>query len=226
MCPHCRQNAPIVYRGVLAYCTACGAPRPPFSAKSVDLAGQPSKIGGTVARFFGWAVLLGGLFVAATLTAIFQAIWPEGFLGWALGVPTAVLSLVVGGLSLFGGGKLKKSGEDAQRSARFEAVYAMAATRQGVVTAVDVARTIGMPTDEADKVLTEMTKAYPDYVSLEVDDHGGLFYKLAGVGAHKDKFGVKYRVAGDGSVRVEDELAAARAEQEQAEAEQAAARRR
>ena len=50
MCPHCRQNAPIVYRGVLAYCTACGAPRPPFSAKSIDLAGQPSKIGGAVAR--------------------------------------------------------------------------------------------------------------------------------------------------------------------------------
>ncbi|MBL8718814.1 MAG: hypothetical protein JNL79_22720 [Myxococcales bacterium] len=223
MCPHCRQNAPIVYRGVLAYCTACGAPRPPFSAKSIDLAGQPSKIGGAVARVFGWAALIGGLLLSGTVIAVFQALWPAGFLGWALGVPIGLLALIVGGLSLFGGGKLSKSGALAQRDARFEAVYAMAATRQGVVTAVDVGRTLKMSTDEADRVLTEMTKVYPDYVSLEVDDHGGLFYKLAGIGAHKDKFGVKYRVAADGFVRVEDELAEGRAIQEQAEAEQAAA---
>lgn len=68
-----------------------------------------------------------------------------------------------------------------------------------------------------------MTKVYPDYVSLEVDDHGGLFYKLAGMGPQEKKFGVKYRVAADGFVRVEDELAEGRAIQEQAEAEQQAA---
>ena len=220
MCPHCRQNAPIIYRGALAYCTACNAPRPPFSAKAVNLAGQPSKIGGTVAKVFGWAVLLGGLFVAATLTAILQALWPAGFLGFAVGIPLGLVALFVGGLLLFGGGKLRKSGETAERDAQFEAVYAMAATRQGVVTALDVGRSLGMRTDQADAVLTEMTKAFPDYVSLEVDDAGGLFYKLTGIGAHAgDKFGVKYRVGPDGAVRVSDELAEARATQEQAERE-------
>src|SRR5437667_81825 len=32
MCPHCRQNAPVVYRGLMAYCTACGQPRTPAEA--------------------------------------------------------------------------------------------------------------------------------------------------------------------------------------------------
>ena len=50
MCPRCRQNAPIVYRGVNAFCTACGAPRSVLANTSVNLAGQPSKVGGQVTR--------------------------------------------------------------------------------------------------------------------------------------------------------------------------------
>ncbi len=222
MCPHCRQNAPIVYRGTLAYCTACNAPRPPFSSKSVNLAGQPSKIGGTVARVAGWLILGVGLFIGLMVMWVLQLLFPAGLAGYALGVPIVLLSLIVGLIALFSGKKLHTSGVEAERSAKFEAIHAMAWTRGGAVTALDVGRTLGMRTEEADALLTAMTKAHPDYVSIEVDDYGNLFYKLAGVAMPKEAaFGTKYRVAPDGYVRIEDELAEGRRQQAEAEAMEA-----
>lgn len=221
MCPNCKQPAPIVYRGTLAYCTACGAPRPPFSAKSVNLAGQPSKIGGSVATFFGWLILGGGLLLALCLGIFFQLLFPAGAVGYAFGIPIGLVSLVVGLLVLFGGKKLSTSGVEAERAAKFDAIWGMAVARGGVVTAMDVGRTLNMNVDGADQILTEMTKKHPDYISIEVDDNGKLFYKLTGVGdPQAQRFGVKYRVEADGRVRIADELEAARAEQEQWEQEQ------
>ncbi|MGZ3449716.1 MAG: hypothetical protein ACXVEF_08960 [Polyangiales bacterium] len=216
-----------MYRGTLAYCTACGAPRPPFSAKSVNLAGQPSKIGGSVAKAVGWMILAFGSLIGLTTIWILQLIFPTVAIGWALGVPIVVISLIVGLLTLFGGKKLKDSGVEAERTAKFEAIYAMALTRNGLVTAVDVGRTLGMPVQQADDLLTQMTKAFPEYVSIEVDDAGNLFYKLAGmvpglpIGAQpppqQDTFGVKYRVEADGRVRIDDAIADGRAAQAEAE---------
>lgn len=222
MCPNCKQNAPIVYRGTLAYCTSCGAPRPPFSAKSVNLAGQPSKIGGSVATFVGWLILGGGLLLALCLGIFFQLLFPSGAVGYAFGVPTALVSLVVGLLILFGGKKLSTSGIEAERSAKFDAIWAMALSRGGVVTALDVGRSLNMPVEGADQILTEMTKKFPEYVSIEVDDNGNLFYKVA----QQSTFGVKYRVEADGRVRIADELAGGRQAQEQAEYEAWAAQQK
>jgi hypothetical protein len=227
VCPHCRKNAPIVYRGMMAYCTACGGPRPPFSGKSVQLAGQPSMIGGTVARVFGWVVLGVGLFVALTIAWILGLIF-SATAALAFGVPIAVLTLIVSLTMLLGGKKLAQSGEKTQSEARFEAIYALAANRGGAVTAADCARSIGMSEGEAERVLTAMTKQFPDYVTLEVDDEGKLFYKLSGVGQDKP-FGVKYRVQADGRVRIDDQLEAGRREQAEWEAklaDQEAAKRR
>lgn len=219
MCPNCRQAAPIVYRGTLAYCTACGAPRPPFSAKSVNLAGQPSKIGGSVAKFFGWLILGGGLLLAASIIFFFQLLIPAGVVGWAFGVPLGVIALIVGILVLLGGRKLESSGVEAERAAKFDAIWAMAIARGGLVTALDVGRSLNMSTEAADQVLTEMTKKWPEYVSIEVDDNGNLFYKLTGVAEPPDaRFGVKYRVEADGRVRIADELALGRQAQAEAEA--------
>src|SRR5438105_1312973 len=153
MCPNCKQNAPIVYRGTLAYCTACGAPRPPFSAKSVNLAGQPSKIGGSVATFVGWLILGGGLLLALCIGLFFQLRFPAGAVGYAFGIPIALVSLVVGLLALFGGKKLSTSGMDAERAAKFDAIWAMALSRGGVVTALDVGRSLNMPVEGADQIL-------------------------------------------------------------------------
>ncbi len=218
MCPNCKQNAPIVYRGTLAYCTACGAPRPPFSAKSVNLAGQPSKIGGSLAKYLGWGVLSLGTFGGLTIMGIVQAIWTAGFLGYALGIPIILFSLVVGLAMILGGKRLRSSGEETQRLAQFEAIYSMALTRGGAVTANDVGRSLQMTTEQADALLTAMSKAHSDYVSIEVDDAGNLFYKLAGVEQKDAQFGAKYRVEADGRVRIHDDLAAGRQAQAEAEA--------
>jgi hypothetical protein len=111
VCPYCQTDAPVVYRGVMAYCTACGALRPPvLPTDAVNLAGQPSKVGGILAKVFGSLVLFVGLTVAIALGAIFQAIFPEGVVGYALGVPTALVSLAVGISLLLGGKSLSKSG--------------------------------------------------------------------------------------------------------------------
>jgi signal transduction histidine kinase len=219
MCPHCRQNAPIIYRGIMAYCTACNAPRPPFSGKSVNLAGQGSMIGGTLAHLAGWIVLAGGTF------ATFLVAWVLGFVfsmnvAIAFGVPLALVTLLVSLPMLFGGKKLAKSGEETRQAAQFEAIYALASNRGGVVTALDAARSLAIAPANADALLTTMTKQYADYVSVEVDDAGQLFYRLTGVG-QPSSFGVKYRVEPDGRVRIADELAGARAEQAHWEAAQA-----
>ena len=216
MCPHCHKNAPIVYRGLMAYCTACGGPRPPFSGKSLQLAGQPSMIGGTVASVFGWIVLGVGLFVAFCVAWILGLIF-SATAALAFGVPIALLTLIVSLSMLFGGKKLAKSGEKTQSEARFEAIYALAANRGGAVTAIDCARSLGIGEVEAERVLTAMTKQFPDYVTLEVDDEGKLFYKLTGVNQEKP-FGVKYRVQTDGRVRIEDQIEAGRRDQAEWEA--------
>ena len=81
MCPHCGQNAPLVYKGVSAFCSACGEPRIPFTANAVNLKGKPAKIGGALAAVAGWVILFGTLVAALIVGAIFQAIFPAAFLG-------------------------------------------------------------------------------------------------------------------------------------------------
>ena len=82
ICPRCHQDAPTILRGLQTYCTACGAPRSITDAPdAVNVAGQPSQVGGTVARVMGWLALVGGLFVALLLGALFQALFPAGIVG-------------------------------------------------------------------------------------------------------------------------------------------------
>jgi len=223
MCPHCRQNAPIIYRGVFAYCSACNAPRAPFSGKALNLAGQPSKVGGTVASVFGTVVLVVGLAVGLGLMLMLQLIFPAYAFGYAIGGFISFVTLAIGLLLMFGGRKLKSSGDQAQKDAQMEAIYALAVNRGGAVTATDVGRSLNMHPKVADELLAAMTKTYPDHVSLEVDENGALFYQF--VGKQGKQFGMKFRVVDDGRVQQENELAAAAQEQAEWEQKQEAARR-
>lgn len=176
ICPSCRQDAPTVVRGVSAYCTACGAPRSLLADTPVNVAGTPSTVGGSVANIFGWLVLAGGLTTAGVVTALLQWIFTGGVVGFALGVPIALVTLALGITLIRGGKRLKASGEARARSAHEEAVFAIARRRQGSVFASDVARALSMSEADADALLTEMAKRPDAHVTLEVDDSGQLRY--------------------------------------------------
>lgn len=206
LCPHCHQNAPILYKGVFAFCSACDKPRAPFSGKALAFAGQPSKLGGRLGRVIGALVLIFGSLLAAALVLFFQLLWPAKNIGYALGSPIALASIVVGTLLMVASSRLGRAGAEAERQARVEAVYALAVNRNGMLTAADTARSLQLPPATADALLSELAKTQPEYVSLEFDDQGQPFYLFLGGGTRPHPFGAKYRVGAEGRVRVADVL--------------------
>jgi hypothetical protein len=177
MCPHCGRDAPIVYRGVVPYCTACGALRAPLATPSINLAGKPSQMGGTVASIAGWLVLVTGLSVAAGLGLLLWAIF-SGAVAAAVSLPFAVIASVVGFLLVRGGSSLRRSGVDAERATLDQALLAMAG-HHGPVTAVDAARLLNVTVASADAMLTELAKREPERVAIDVDDQGVVWYRVA-----------------------------------------------
>lgn len=184
ICPRCGQRAPIVLRGIDARCTACGAQRIPFTAKSLNLAGKGSQIGGAAARFFGWASLVGGTSLAAFVALVFQSFWPEGFIGYAFAIPIMFISLAVGVPLLVGGTRLGRYGKQKLKTTQLDAVRSMAAHQGGAVTAKQVAASLTITEVEADAMLTELAKHPDENVSLDLDDDGNIYY-LFGLGGEE-----------------------------------------
>jgi hypothetical protein len=206
LCPHCQQNAPILYKGVFAFCSACDKPRAPFSGKALAFAGQPSKVGGRVGRVVGALVLILGLLLAAALMLFFQLLWPAQNIGYALGAPVALISVVLGTLFMIASRRLGRAGADAERQARVEALYALAVNRNGTLTTADAARSLQLNADSIEALLSDLARTQPEYVSLEFDEHGQSFYLFSRAGARPHPFGAKYRVGAEGRVRVADVL--------------------
>lgn len=192
-CPQCGRDAPVIYRGVVPHCTACGAVRPPLSSPSVNLAGKPSRVGGIVASVFGWVVLVVGLSMALGIALLFAA-FGATMAGVALGLPLAIVSLVLGVVLIRRGGSLSRSGAEAERVTREQALLALVAHR-GSVTAVDAAQAFGVSAGEADAMLTDLAKRDPDRLALDVDDQGVVRYRLARVSDDD----ARLRVEGAGS---------------------------
>jgi hypothetical protein len=196
LCPSCRQDVAPIMRGVTAYCTSCGAQMPFTSApEAVNVAGQPSKVGGGIAKALGsivigigvmLALLFGGL--AKLIFAFSTALYVGGFF--------LVMALLVGLPLLYAGRHLRKSGEDREREAQERAVMALAAKERGELTAAAVARALAISEEAADALLTEMAKRPDGRVSLEVDDSGRLFYVFRDVVASSG--GAKVRVGPQG----------------------------
>lgn len=177
MCPHCGQNAPIVYRGVVAFCSACQRQRPALIAPSVSYAGKPSSVGGTVAGVIGWILLVVGLTAALGLGLLFSVL--NTTLGLAVGIPIGILTIAVSLSLLFSSRKLKRTGVEKQKEMRRRAINGLALNRGGTLTAADVAASLDMPITEADDFLTEMAKTQSDEVTVELDDKGGIYYAFA-----------------------------------------------
>ncbi len=213
-CPHCGQRAPITLSGIDARCTVCGGRRLPFTAKSLNFAGKPSRIGGIAARVVGWSIAAVGTAIATGFGLLLQTIF-GGYAGLAVGLPIAFISLLFGLGLVFGGRKLSRHGEDKERAARQQTIVALASHQNGSVTAADVARSLGMAEVEADGLLTEMAKDPNGNVSLDLDDDGGIHY-LFGVSSLARRFEAL------GTARIDLGTSDMTAEQEAAAVEEAA----
>ncbi|MEP7125563.1 MAG: hypothetical protein ABJE95_31820 [Byssovorax sp.] len=184
ICPSCRQDAPTIVRGVRAYCTSCGAPRPLLGSSAVNVAGKPMKVGGTAASVFGWIVLFLGSMFSIAMGAFFNMLWSLGspaaastvglFVGGFFGVITLVVSLSL----LLGGRKMQKTGVDDRRKVLEQGIFALAGKQRGSVTPRDVARQLAITDEEADALLTDLAKKPDGRVSLDVDDDGTLRYTV------------------------------------------------
>lgn len=217
ICPGCGRDAPIVYRGVVPYCTACGALRAPLATPSINMAGKSSQVGGTVASVAGWLVLLIGLSLELGLGLLLWAIF-TGALALAVALPLALVSTGIGVALLRGGRSLRQSGQDKERAVHDQALLAMAG-HHGPVTATDAARLLNVSVPVADAMLTELAKRDPDRLSVDIDDQGVVWFRLA------NPFGAPLsglsETSTDGRVRVDPEADPALVEQ--AAGEEAAA---
>lgn len=154
----------------------------------------------------GTLVLIFGALLAATLVLFFQLLWPAKSIGYALGAPIALASVVLGTVLVVVSNRLGRAGADAERQARVEAIYALAVNRNGMLTTGDTARTLQLDPKAVDALLNELAKAEPEYVSLEIDEQGQPFYLFSRAGTRPHPFGAKYRVGAEGRVRVADVL--------------------
>ena len=184
ICPSCRQDAPTIVRGVRAYCTACGAPRPLLGSSAVNVAGKPLNVGGRVASVAGWLVLffgsmaslaIGGIlsFILATLGAS-----TAGVVGLSVGGFFGVITLVVALSLLLGGKKLKETGASDRRKVLEQGIFALAGKQRGSVTPRDVARQLAIDDAEADLILTELAKRSDGRVTLDIDADGALRFTV------------------------------------------------
>ena len=229
ICPSCHQDAPTIVRGVRAFCTACGAPRPLLGSSAVNVAGKPMKVGGAIASGAGWATLIAGSGVslgAGLITYfIFLAIGAStaGTVGLIVGGFFGILTILIALSLLLGGRKLSATGVDDRRKVLEQGIFALAGRQRGSVTPRDVARQLSITEEEADGLLTDLVKKGDGRVSLDVDDDGTLRYtvpellppaRIEPVGA-----GAKVRVAPGAAVGEGEE------EEEEAEKERARPRR-
>lgn len=151
----------------------------PLANASVNMAGQPSKVGGTITRVVGWVVLvLGTLVATGTFAACSSIVGAAAAAPYLLAFPLAVVTWVLSYFLSKGGKQLEQAGVDAQRATRTQAVFALANTRAGMVTPSDLAQAIGITAKEADDHLTAMAKESPEHVSIEVDESGTIFYRF------------------------------------------------
>lgn len=142
------------------------------------MAGQPSKLGGKVARGFGWATLGGGWSTALLLFAFCYAVAGLAPVTWILPGLVAVAASIVGWLLLRGGKELVQSGADTEHATKTQAILALAATRGGVVTAFDVAQALDVTQEAADAILTRLAKEQMDLVKVDIDDEGRVLYRV------------------------------------------------
>lgn len=195
MCPHCHKDAPVVHRGIDAYCTACGKLRSPFATSgSVTLAGKPAKFGGRVARWVGIATLVFGTSLSLSVGALLRAIFDHSAAGYVVG-GAMELAVVAVGWALVGAGRsLSRSGEDKALATHKRAALALASHHGGFVTAKELAASTSMSESDAEQLLTGWAKTDHEQVSLEFNDDGVLYYRFRRIAPELPSEPIRVRV--------------------------------
>lgn len=175
MCPHCRTSAPLIYRGVTAYCSACGRQRTALSADSLTYAGKPAQLGASVVRAFGWFGLMVGL-LFATVCGLLVGFIGTPIAGLATFAALALFSTLAFYLVRRGGRALDESGQESLEKKQDQALYALAARNGGMVHAFQAAAALDLTADQADAVLTRLNRARPLEIQVELTDDGQIFY--------------------------------------------------
>jgi len=129
-----------------------------------------------VARVFGWVALGFGGFTALVVSALFGWIFPNSPASWIAGGLAFLLTLLIALPLLLGGKKLDRDGAKKEESTRMQALFALAANRGGALRAHEAASALGVPTEDADALLTRMAKERPDDVTLDVTEQGELVF--------------------------------------------------
>lgn len=211
-CEKCGQPAPTLVRGGTVVCSGCGATRGPLSGVPLNLVGSAHRVGGVLTGVLAWAVLLGGItvgglvgvVVALVAAALSVSAWVGLATGVALGGMAALAALLLSNASK----SLQTKGVAAKDAASEQAILAMAASRKGVLTTVEVAQNLQLPLRDADRLLSSMGER--GRAQLEVNRDGLLQYTFRGAST-ADRTGVRVSPSDPGAearARVDEEFEA------------------
>ncbi|MEM6960728.1 MAG: hypothetical protein AAF355_06405 [Myxococcota bacterium] len=127
------------------------------------------RVGGLLLCLSGGTSLILGL-----STALLLASTVSGFVGDFFAGLSAISGVLFGGALLWAGRFLSRSARRERRVAEELAILRLAQSRDGQVTATEVARALSMTVARADAVLTEKVDGYR--VKAELGSDGSLYY--------------------------------------------------
>jgi hypothetical protein len=153
----------------------------PLANTGVNTAGQGSKVGGTVARVFGWVALSIGLLIALILGGLMAMLGASATALAVVNGPIVLITAIVAYALLRSGRALKESGQETEAATKNQAIFALASTRGGVLKAWDVAQALQVTPKDADDMLTKLAKEHHEHVKVDVDDEGTVLYRFPAV---------------------------------------------
>lgn len=178
VCDSCGQPAPTLIRGGKVVCSGCGATRGPLAGVPLNMVGSAHRAGAIVTGVLAWGMILAGLAVGATVGLVVGLI--SGLVpALVAGVLFGGLGGAAGALTLWGSKTLSQRGQEKHDAATEQSVLAMAATRKGAVTTLQVAQNLGVTLAEADRVLTAMSQK--GRATVEINAEGLLQYTFRDV---------------------------------------------
>ena len=177
-CPHCKAVARIEGTGERAVCAVCGGPRIVANhggeAARAALVEQRRQL--EVARITSAVTLLQATF-AVLVTLVALVVPPSTIVGAVAAFVLAAGPLLLALRSRSRAGRARAQAKDASARAWQAAAEDVAARRAGGITARELAKTLGLTIEEADRLLTAL--AVHDRTRVDVGDDAEVRYSAA-----------------------------------------------